>query len=364
MYEFFERSALRNRGAISAPFFSYIREGVTNELGKVVAYYRERSLASRNDHILVQLLRHLNISMQRDLYSYVGAAEDRMASVARTFRITSALNVGKVFVPGDFYGAGAEILIADDTEFDIENAMLNWRELEPVKVHRHPFTDMSCALADGHYKGSKETGLSIISIHFAKLAIQYRGWYMEERKGLDGITEPIGQFVWRYPIVNLVRSHMDIVLFNRLSYHHRGFQLAPYRRVHPFNIIDYSVRLDGVMDKLIDGVLDRQRTFEEYLLNLPSFRFENILPTFELPDVVPTRQVEWALVLARMPLIIFLLSVGGDRQHPANRHYINRIRETLWEIRNDRGLVNVIPTDLYNEFEMQKQTFINPYTDA
>lgn len=364
MYEFFEASALRNRGAGSAPFFNYIREGVNRDISRVVEYFRERSFIVPNDHILVQLIRHLNVSMQRDLYSYAGAAEDRMASVARTFKITSSLNLGRIHEKGDFYGVGNEVWIADDTDYDIEHAMANWQTLEPVKILRHPFTDLSCGIASGDYKGSDEKGIVIISIHFAKLAIQYRGWYLNERNTSLGGTESVAQFVRRYPITNTIYSHMDLVLFNRFYYRRRGFQLAPYRRIHPINVIDYSARCDFEMDKLIEQVLLRQRTFEEYLLNLPNWRFDNMLPTFVLPDVVPTRQIEWALILARMPLIIFLLSAGGDRQHPANRHYLNRIRLTLRELRNDRAMASILPPDVYSEFEQQVQTYINPYTGA
>lgn len=361
MYDFFTEGAMRNRGAATAPYFLYVREGMVTEIAKVIGYYRERSLVVRNDHLLVRLLKHLNVSMNRDLRNYADTASDRLASVSRVMQITSAVNVGKVIQPGEFYGDNPEIIIADDTEFDYEEAMKDWKNLEPIKVHRHPFTDMSVAVPAGEYKGSNEKGLIVLSVHFAKLAIQYRGWYMSERSQADGSTESMAQFVRRYPVTNLVRSHMDVALFNRLAALKKGALVAPYNRVNPVYQIDYSSRIDAALQKYIDNVLGTQRTFEEYLLNLPSFRGESMLETFALPRVVPTRQVEWALVLARLPLIFFLLSVGGDKQHPANRQYLNRIKETLWAIRNDRGIANIVPPGIFREFKVQSEAYINPY---
>lgn len=365
MYDFFEEGALRNRGAVSAPAFHYVKDGLSKAIDTTVAYYRHRATVVSNNHILVRLLKSLNVSFNREWRNYVDTANDKMDSLSRALQITSDVNLGKVFAPGDFYGIGNEIYIADNSRIDdIETAVANWRELEPVRILRHPFTDMNCALADGNYKGSDEKGLVILSIHFGKLAIQFRCWAEQERLKHYDTAESVAGFVKRYPVTNLVRSHMDVALFNRLYYTYKDFPIAPYKRVHPFNVIDYTGKLAGVFKTLIDGVLNRPRLFEEYLLNLPSIRYDNMLPTFIMPKVYATRRVEWALILARMPLITFLVTVEGDRSLSANRHYVNRIKETLWDIRNDGTISNMVPIEIYREFKLQVATFIVPYLDA
>lgn len=365
MYDFFGEGALRNGGAISAPYFAYLREGITRDIDRTIEYYRERSLIVPNTHILVRLIKSMNVSFNRDWRNYVDTANDKMGSLARTLRMTSSVTTGMVHKPGYLYGIGPEVYIADDSRIkDIDAAVANWRELEPVKILRHPFTDMNCASADGKYKGSDEKGLVIASVHFGLLAIQFRCWFEQERHTAANTNEPVAEFLRRYPLNNLLRSHMDVCLFNRLYYTYQKFPIAPYKRVHPFNVIDYTGRLETVFKTLIDGVLDRPRSFEEYLLNLPSLRYESMLETFVLPDVLPTRQVEWALILARMPLITFLMGIAGDRQHANNRHYINRIKESLWDIRNDRSIGNIVPVEIYREFKLQTATYIIPYLDA
>lgn len=164
MYDFFEEGALRNRGAVSAPAFHYVKDGLSKAIDTTVAYYRHRATVVSNNHILVRLLKSLNVSFNREWRNYVDTANDKMDSLSRALQITSDVNLGKVFAPGDFYGIGNEIYIADNSRIDdIETAVANWRELEPVRILRHPFTDMNCALADGNYKGSDEK-LSLIHI--------------------------------------------------------------------------------------------------------------------------------------------------------------------------------------------------------
>lgn len=366
MYDLFNELPHANRGVLSVPQYIYTHQGLLRELGRLTRYYQERYLLVPNQHILVKLLNGLNVSMKRDIQSYTDTAGDQAMNLSRVLRMTSSLNVGVVRPNGDFYGRNnPEVLIAEDSEFNIEDATINWRDLQPVKVLRHPYNDMSFALPQGNYLGSEGKGIIIISINVPMLALQYRMWVTEERHH-DGVNESgtfesVQQFVRKYPIVNMIYSHMDIALFNRLKALYRGEPVSPYTKTHPFYQIDFSDRVNDVLSRFNQLIPQQKRLFDQYLLTLPSISKENMLEAMFLPKVVPTRQVRWAMILARMPLITFLMQLNAENDNPANAYYINQIRIALREIRQDRSLESIVPLDVMKEFQLSVDEQINPY---
>lgn len=352
-----------DRGIVSVPQFIYVKEGLQKAVDKLTAYYHEAALNVRNEHILVKLINSLNVSLNRDFVNYLDVAADNAMNVSRVMGFTSSTVYGRVFERGYFYGDGVkEILILDDTVPEDLSEASDWKSLMPVRVLRHPFTDMSLDIPDGTYNGSNEGGLAVISINVPTLLAQYRGWHFNEKFEGQAI-DTIHQFVRRYPITNMLSSHLDVALFNRMDALFRGEPVAKFRSVHPTPIIDYTERLDDVLRRYLDIMHRHREMFDQTLLHMPVVCAPTMLHAMRLPQILALRQVKWALILARLPLIRFLVKLDRETDNPMNTAYINRIRMSVRQIKNDRTITTMIGPDLYEEFRRGIAEDIVPGTD-
>lgn len=362
MHTLFDSIPTATRGAVKFPEFLYVKNGMSRELAEAVQYYHhERVRAVKSSHLLARLIQSMNVSMDRSYQNFLDVAEEKGMTLAKRLEITTPLQAGEVLEPGVFYGDGVdEILIFATDPIDIETAKVHWRDLQPIRVLRHPFDDISMPLALGEYPYDRE-GFAVIAIDIPMLMFQYRRWY-ETEKGLDEDADrSVYQFISMYPIPNMLYTHLDVAIFNRLHRMLRGEELSEFDRVHPFVMKDFSRKLDSFLEKQIDLLRRRRFTFEEILLGIPMLTAHNLFEVSRLPETIRTRQINWALVMARLPLIKFLLLLNDEANSRANRYYMNRIKMSLKEIRQDRTLKSSLPRKLYDELEETLRTDVAMY---
>lgn len=351
-FDLFDESPVVQQGKVIPPQFAYVKAGLLREIQKVYSYYHSRVTFVNNSHVLVRLIKSLPISMRRDPQNYVDVVNDLAPQVCNSLHITNSLGYGRAFTPGVFYGKSVtEILIMDETPFDPYQALANWRMLKPIRVLRHPFTDMSMPRAMGDYHGT-ERGIAVIAINVAMLAIQYRGWYREERQPDPSMpARRTHQFMSMYPITNMVGSHLDIAIFNRLVGHYLGEEVQPYHKSHPIYLIDHTEKMDDVLLKELTILRRRPLTFDQILDAVPAIASSDLRVVMRMPSVVPTRQVKWALTVARLPLIRFLVQLNYDTENPKNRYYLNRLKQQLHAMRVDRTLDQILPLDVTQDID-------------
>lgn len=362
MYDLFEGEREIDQGRVIIPQFMYLKGALTREVAKVVTYYQTWPTTLPNEHLLVKLLLNLNVSMKRELQNYVDIASEMGYQVASQLRLTSSVNYGRVFSPGVFYGrACSEILIAHDSPFDIYDADVNWRELQPIVVHRHPFTDLNLARPMG--EGNKhEPGIAVISINIPMLAVMWRGWWRDERK--PDPSQPARRthhFLSMYPITNMLYSQTDIALFNRMVALYDLEDVAPFKRLHSFFTYDYTDRADEYLEKQLELLRRTPMTFDHMLSAIPSLFAKDLREASQLPAVIPTRQVVWGLVIARIALVRFLVHINAYTENAKNRGYLNKIRQSLGRVRIDRVLETTLPNDVLQDVDRTIHRDIESY---
>jgi hypothetical protein len=352
MYDLFDEDRQIDQGRVTLPQFMYLKGSITREVQKVVDYYQENVTSVPNEHLLVKLLLNLNVSMKREPQNYVDTVAEVGQQTCSMLRIATAANYGRVFSPGVFYGKSVtEIIIAHDTEFNVNEALVNWRELRPIQVLRHPFTDINLARPVGKY-GTEEAGIAVIAINLPMLAIQWRGWWGEERQPDPSVpARRTHHFVSMYPLTNMLYSHVDMAIFNRMLNLYMLDDVAPFKRVHPFYVYDYTDRLDEYLDKEIELLRNKPMTFDHTVSAIPAIFSPDLRRVVKLPDVVPTRQIVWALLIARIPLIRFLVQLNAFTENKRNQGYLNRIKRDLQRMRNDHTLEASMPHDLVRDID-------------
>ena len=359
MFELFNDEPANNAGKIILPQFIYLRGVLDRDIGQIINYYQNEVTSVPNEHLLVKFLMSLNVSMKRDLQNYIDTAGDVGMMVAQSMRLTSSLGYGSIFSPGPFYGRKTEeIVIIEDSPFDIYKAQQDWRALRPVRVLSHPFTDMSLGRCNGNYNGSTESGIAVIAINVAMLALQYRCWYEQERQpDPSEAARTVHQFVSMYPITNMIYSHVDVAFFNRLVAQFLIEKVAPYRKCHPFFVVDISARVDAVIEQQLQVLESSSKTFDQILSAVPGATHGDLRDVIRMPRVIPTRQVKWAMIVARLQLIRFLVQMNVVAQNPENSWYLGKIRQDLRLFRNERA----IPHDVMTEVETTILNDIAPY---
>jgi hypothetical protein len=329
------------------PEFEYIRRTYQRELLNVVDYYRNRVYAVKSNHLLANLLYHINIPMQYSIDRYTDVALTRAPYIAKSFNMTSDINYGRSF-DGVFFGPNCkELILYEEEYFNPFYAEKEWERISAVKVLNHPKSDLSLLLPNGK-DSSTGGGLAVISINIALLAVQYRGFVknqMTKIKQEAGILD-IQHFIHMYVLPNMLYSQIDITIMNRLMNLFYNAPMSEPLLRHPFMVTNYTHRTDHVLTDVLDKLQNKTERFDAALNQIPTIIAKNMQDALEMPDLAPTRQVLWALVLSRLNIMKFLIDVSNDNSLTINRMEINQLQRMLRHFNIDAIFTNVLPKDL------------------
>jgi len=352
MYDLFDSHYEYRRNRVVAPYFDRAKAALQRDLVRIADYYHTAVTHVKNEHPLVRLLNGLTVSMKRDWEDYVYAIKQDGYHQAGMVRLTTPLNRGAVCSPGYFYGGrSTEIVFVHDEDFDLKATINDWRNARPIRVLRHPFSDVSMARCDGRYVPSSKPGIAVIAINLPMLAVQYRCWVEKELVLFQDVGRGTRHFVSMYPITNMIYSHLDVAIFNRLSAMMIGDDLDRYVRSHPIYTSDNSELVDQSLRRAVGELGRSSMAFDQLIDNIPLASGESLRDIAVLPNVIETRQVEWALITAAIPMVRFLLRFNATTASDRNRLYINRLVVWLREIRNDRDLENIMPITVFRDVD-------------
>lgn len=329
-----------------------VKRFTDNNLNVLRRYYRSREFSVKNEHLLAQLLMHVNASFNRDIQSFVdviGQDTDRLASVFRL--VSPSVEQPKVYA-GEFYNpAVKEIIILHAEPFNVNKAWREWDQITPVKVHAHGFDDFSMALCTGDYPHTPtDTDYAVISINLPMLALQYRAWWQKFNRDLEH-PRTLQNFCHDYPILNMLTRHLEIALLNRTWRTWLGTAVTPFENPHNVVINDIS----NVMDKLMVArahVLDSNNySFEQLYHTFHGLRFStwsNFVRTIDLPPVITVR---WALELQFIPHVKYYLEYLDRKKINLNRSELTIIERTLQRARYNGILSKVERINLGRHFD-------------
>lgn len=341
-----------NQGVLSVPWWTYIRDGLNKNLEQVITYNRRFPTAVDGSHFLIKLITTLGIHRDTEFVRFFDTVSARTMSVAMALQMTSSVSKGNLF-DGVFYGDGTkEVLIAHEESFNIYDAQENWRELVPIKVLSHPKSDLGMMVPTGKAYNAEE-GVAVIAINLPMLALQYREFRLLE----DKIAEETGnsprsmtQFIHAYPLTNMLRSHVDVAVFNRLNNALSGIPYGYCTGRHPFFLPDYTDKLNEVNRLQLQMLKGNPRKFEAVMKTIPLLTADNLQQMSILPECAPTRQVIWGLALSRIQLLSFLFRSSGENPRIKNGGDMNNIARSFQLYHTDKALRASLPLNLYYQY--------------
>ena len=357
MYRLFNTLTKSTQGIITPPLWVYVKQGLQRNLQIVTQYYRTNPMAVNSSHFLVRLLQSITIPQSMNLERYYANVDAISLKLSMAMKMTSSIFKGQLF-DGVFYGPNSlEVLIADNESFDIVEANKNWEDLCPVQVLRHPKSDLGLNLLDGTNTGS-ETGLAVIVINIPMLALQYRAFryneiYLSKSEDTeDGDSQKsIMQFVHMYVLPNMLYSHLDQAIFNRIDNFEKGAPLGKSKKNHPFYLTDWSSKLNQIHGILLNNLKTTKRNFFDILKTIPMVTCENAAELMIVPDLVPTRQVIWALSISRLNVLSFIFRVFEEGAGIKNQSEINYVLKQILNYRTNNLMKSILPLDVYFDIE-------------
>jgi hypothetical protein len=361
MYQIFGQTSVPSNGIAIPPSWHYVETGLKHNLDRVLTYYRDNTLTVKSDHLLIRLLQSLNIPLSLSLDRYMANIENIALNLSMVFKMTSSIYRGQFF-EGVFYGGNHELLVASDELFDIYKAQQHWEQLSAVTVLRHNVTSLDMRLPDGSVTDTNG-GISVLLINIPLLALQYRAWMLREiafaEQNGTGVR-PETAFIHGYVLPNMLGSHLDQVLFNRLKRMvNGGTPDSPVHQAHPFVLTDYSSRLDEAQEQLLT-LLERsqQLNFGQMLQAIPAIHKPNMLQVMHLPDLAPTFQLMWALSIARLPCLAFLFEMAPGGPAQKNRQIMAKI---LSDIRNYRrnSIMKTLPPAMQEQIDQEMNFLVD-----
>lgn len=346
MYQILNPNNNGHGRSFAIPNLPTSRAVLLREIQRVMSFYHKQPTLVPVDHILVRVINLLTISMKRSDYSVVDACMERTGQVAKVLGLVHPLNANSVVDAGQFYNNHVnEIIIAHDSdEPDYEVVKSSWYTMSAVKILTHPFADINMHLCNGRYPSTGTGGYAVFVIDTPLLMLQYKYW--QKRSINAGQVNSISprHFVSQMVIPNLLIEHLDVCFINRAMRTYRK-QATPFMtKVHPIQLANYQPKVDELIDHQVKALNDHPVDIRNTYTLFPAVLKASWLSSIQIPDIVPNMHTRWALELAALPYIDFLVEVVSDRNPQMVRQVSGEIRRDLRRMENNKEFKHVSPT--------------------
>lgn len=323
---------------------------MSNEVYRLTAYYHSRVYAVKNEHLLCRLINLCMAPMDYSPERFMDVVTTRAPYIARNLGLTDSINIGK-FHKGVFYGDIQELIFDTYDSFDLAWAATNWEKLTPITVLTHPVSDFGLTPLTGK-KRSTATGFAAIQINIPMLVFQYRCFLNRVVNLLDDTQKAnygVQHFVHQYPITGMLKTHTELVCWNRMKNLFYGLPDSRPISLNPIAITDMSRKVDDVMEQVLRKIIDANMPYEGMLNNVPSLFETDMQEMLLMPHMSLTRQVWWALFFTRLSDMAFLVDIGGVNGRKLNQQALNNFKVATQRFESDGALRNNLPPNFLDE---------------
>lgn len=361
MYEMFQRVP-NQPGGLVFPEFRRVRDGLRRSIDRVKLFRWENPMSLTGTHPLIRLMMSLNVPLSMDPDMYVERVRSITYSLARNLQFTSPVSQGRLHYPSMFYGDNvSDIVLVHDEAFDLTDIATRWKDLQPIRVLYHPQTDLRLHVPDGKAP-SAEAGFAVVSINLPMLALQYKLWRNWER-GTVGAESPrtLMMFLQAIPLPQMLYSHLDCAIFNRVVAQYFELPMPEIRSRHSYFLTDWTREVDAVLFKYIGLARARQMDFDAMIETMPTAGYDSRYETLRWPEMPFTYQVTWAMVIARLATLMFLVRFGADQEITRNRSQLAELNRFFIKLYQMNLMQKVLPKDELQTVDLIIQDGIVPY---
>lgn len=340
MHTLFSDPRVYTAGTIQLPNWNNARQNIYSEINKLARYYRGARERVTNSNPLVKILKTDSTPLYANADYTLEAARDRWLKEAELFGINTPFRKASYLPDNIAYPSNVKEYVAMDDSIPYGNEVkINWKKLEPIRVLDHPYADLNLSVPNGKFQGDAIYGNNVfLSINIPLLVLQYRLWQEFEAKPQNLDTEDPSVFLTRYPLLNIINSHMDIVLRNRFLNFYYGREPAPFKAIRQGGVAvnDTSNFVDRSLRECVKIITSKDLNFIELNQQVPQLSFTNVAQSLVLPEMSYTRTVRWVYDASRISWYCFLVDYNNQRGMTKNNDQIDHMRRRIRIMENDR----------------------------
>jgi hypothetical protein len=350
MYSLVDVNPKKEYGVVKLPEWKAVQDGLKRNLVAMLSHYRHASYSVAPDHLLVQILQSISVPLSLNSERYYSNISINALPVANSFQLTTPFGSGKIFRGVFFNKSIQEVIIGFDEGFNMEKVEARWQDVTPARVLRHPFTNLNLQVPNGRFSSS-EMGLAVVAVNVSLLAVQYRCFRNAEQNkqkaNPEYVQRNIQQFIYMYVLPNMLESYLDYALFNRMNalWLERSVDNAGTREA--LHMPAYHRSVDSTYKRLLEMLKKANYSAPMLLAAIPSVSHPDMRSVMFVPDVAPTRQILWSVILARLPMLLFLIQVSKKVERVQNQTGLAEIETTLLRLKKQRVLDSTLPKELY-----------------
>lgn len=328
MFELFMEKMKPSQGLHVTPSLSPVLKEFKISINKVMNYYRTGESFVSNEHLLVRIIKQIPAPQGEDIRRWYYNAQDYAEGICGMFDIIDSTNFSAKPAQKLFMGGIGEILVSINRPITMNLQVKDWLDTDSVVVLSHPYTDMRVRPLDGHEFTRPILGdHAVIGIDLALLYVQYHLWRRKvaPEQFKNGSIPTLHNWVYQYPLVNALRSYLNMSMYNRFYCLYKGYPATKYEERAKVGLAytDYTHKLDDCLKLQIEWLKTQQLSYPELLANIPLImgNSPNALTFFRLDSAYVTRQIRWCYLAARINVIEFLLEAQDIKIKGSDRYY-------------------------------------------
>lgn len=337
--------------------FDFIKRQYLHEINKLLDYYHNRDRSVPGGNLFYKLIHGIDVNIYDNVGDYFRYVDRNSEYVAKTMKLTMNSAQGEVFENLFYRDNSYAIVNYVTSDYDLYDIEKNWIKYSPLTVTYSNITDLDFYLFD-RTKRPSSTVVMVTELDVNLMMLMYYHW-CKQRLAQDRSTNP-GAFVYKVLYPNMMVSHIDIAIFNRLMYKFYKYTMPEFELDHPFHIINFTRYIDDILNNILKD-LDKSAYHLEQLINsVPTITHKDMLEALYINRKYPTRQSEWAIWIARLKYMNFLIDILGERGVARNRDLLYHLPSKIKALENrsthfEMILPNVMLTDFKFEIEKIKQ---------
>lgn len=283
------------------------RNNSEENLLKTKIHYRRSVYTVPSDHFLVQVLQHLTLGNENDeqLYYRITTQGSRLAGPLH-FNTETILS-GPLSKPWFFKSPVKTFILENsfDKLPDLDYSKV-WTDLQPIRAISHPSTDLNFNVLEGKEKRELK-GNAFFYLDIGILAIQYKYWLNSVK---DYIARPsIQQFVFQYPLVNLLESQFDVAFFNRINAISKDIPIPRTESQNGLALKDLTALANRLAEEVITGLRNSRRDYYQIPAEVPLVFKDTLAEQLVLPDIFFNRQTLGLYTVAYLPYLSFISNI-------------------------------------------------------
>jgi hypothetical protein len=318
MFELFNQKTHGSSSLHVSPRHEYVSERFDEAYVRLAHYFRKSVRTVESDNLLCQVIHHANVVYTGNDEQYYYAVASRVEKIATALRLNTAVHKSGPLVKNHFYGSDVtEYVLAVTRGYPTGlDAGKYWMSFQPLQAVSHPYSDLNMNPRNGA-ETTGVRGVAVLTLDVPLLMLQYTRWRLYCEKYLDQQPD-VTQFVFQYPVVNLIPSDTDVCYFNQLKNLVQGQPNVPQKRRYGLGLNDVTVFVEKEQKEFMEEAIKKNASIMDLALGTPMVFSETLWDFLQLPPGVYTNKNSGLWLLGYLPYLAYLAQLSKQAKSNDN----------------------------------------------